>query len=273
MKKYLLLSTLVLMGCESKDSNEVKPESFLFKDITLTAIQLDPNYAGKTDISYTGRFPLYEKEQGKVKLSGQDKLIFTGPDRQTVAASNIPKTSTSAEQCCQINISSYPVTSHLYANDNIWEVALTRNSKVIESFDLSLPQMIQFIYPGAASHYEQFIFSGNDVVLTWYPDTAKDLIKIRFSIATQSEGSNLCSGEEFIEREFTTNLSDLNGELVIPADIITLCPQPIDIQVTFSFEDKEKRVVQTKQHKNTVTFFDFKMQQRITLKESVSGKS
>ncbi|TMP29633.1 hypothetical protein CWB99_08510 [Pseudoalteromonas rubra] len=270
MRKIAFILLFSLAGCDSKNSSEVAPESFEFKSATLSVAQLNPNYsdsANNSGLSFNGEFYLYGKEQGKIKLSAQDRLVFTSPNEQQYSAQNIPKTSSFAEQCCKLEISGLRDTQYQYQENHTWLAELTRNSKVMESFELALPQMAQFIYPGASVDYQQFAFTGNDVILTWHPETAKDLIRVRYTIGTQHEGQALCSGQDAITEERADNLSELNGELVIPADKIALCPQPVAIDITLDYDNEEQRTITTQIQKNTFHFIDFEMVQMISLYE------
>ncbi|KID57597.1 hypothetical protein JF50_10495 [Pseudoalteromonas luteoviolacea] len=270
MKKAAFTLVFLLTGCNSSDSSEVAPESFEFKNVTLSIAQLNPNHNDSVEnsgLSYNGMFYLYGKEQGKIKLNGQDKLTFTSPTKQQFNAKNIPKTSSFAEHCCKLEVSGLQDTQYQHQENHTWLAELTRNNKVMESFELNLPQMAQFIYPGASADYQQFAFTGNDVVLTWHPETAKDLIKIRYKISTQNEGQDLCSGQNAIIEERVDNLSELNGELVIPADKIALCPHPVSIYATLNYDNEQRKTITTHKQKNTFQFFDFEAIQIISLYE------
>ncbi|WP_138550453.1 hypothetical protein [Pseudoalteromonas rubra] len=234
MTKPILLSMLILTlaGCSGKSSDEISEANFTLSNIDISISEWRGTHL-KSEV--IGEVWLADENTKRATLTGNDSVILAGPGEIEITARNRSKT-TGTDYCCNLYWASENISASV---DGQWQLSINRQSKQIDSYPIEFPQLVELTYPVSEQDYDTFVYSGNDVIITWDPNSASDLKSYYFQIRTLKEGEK-CNAKQtmVLSSDVTVDPDNFSVEeqLIIPAELIDLCPSPISIEVGLSSE-------------------------------------
>lgn len=179
--KYLAcLTSLLLVGCSSKDSEDVDLNSVQFHNGTnqLLIEQSLRNVSGDVEISthIAGELLVSEKEGGYIKLTGSDKLMLKTPSN-SLAFKNIPAHGgvlPTPEQCCEISAR----LNHDISQNNDYTAELYRGNELVTQHSINFPKPVEFIYPKTLEELEAITLETDSIDISWHPENESNLAAI-----------------------------------------------------------------------------------------------
>ncbi|MBQ4813212.1 hypothetical protein J8M20_17750 [Pseudoalteromonas luteoviolacea] len=248
IQRYILaLTATLIVGCDSKDSDKVEDlsttslsqESFIISQFYTNR----NNHQPYLQATIEGTVTLEDKDGKLIKLTGADSLKLVTSSGETYQFSNKQYTNLGAtpEHCCVISaVLKDPST----AQDN-FEVTLSRNESVTSFGTVTLPQLVEFIYPSNDQDLEAITLDSDELTLSWQPQTDSDLKNIELSIQTP-EQHRTCPAK-IHQRWFKStqngekqhpedrHYSELNHQLTVDLTKLAECEKPWRVYVAFNY--------------------------------------
>ncbi|MCF2859330.1 hypothetical protein L1286_17735 [Pseudoalteromonas sp. SMS1] len=245
MKKYIIAaSALVILGCESKDSDKVEAlstTSLSEQDFLLTQF-LSNQHTPHIKTALDGTVTLSDEDGKLVKLTGNDSLQLVAASGERYPFSNKPTTNLGAtpQHCCAI---STELPDDLPSEPN-FEITLSRNDSATSFGTLTLPKFVEFIYPSNEQDIKAITLNSNQLTFSWQPETDEHLQSVRLSLLA-SEQNIPCPANRYQrwvkpsqdnEQQPADKLySELNYQLTINLAPLFECEKPWRVQVAFDY--------------------------------------
>ncbi|KZN68157.1 hypothetical protein [Pseudoalteromonas luteoviolacea] len=248
IQRYTLaLTAILIVGCESKDSDKVE-------DLSTTSLSQEGfiisqfytnrnNYQPYLQATIEGTVALEDNDGKLIKLTGADSLKLVATSGETYTFSNKQRSNLGAtpEHCCVI---STVLKEPLKAQDN-FEVKLSRNESITSFGTVTFPQLVEFIYPSNEQDLAAITLDNDELTLSWQPQTDSDLKNIELSIQTPEQHrpcparihqrwfKSAQNGEK--QQPEDKHYSELDHQLTLDLSKLAECEKPWRIYITFNY--------------------------------------
>lgn len=156
----LIISTALLSACGSKDSDTTDVSDFSY-NVTLDVVSDQKN--STSDIGLSQSVDLYSKDGARIKLNNGDQFNIT-LNNQVHRGENFVKSLPTETVCCVVE--GEPSTMIKTDEEHILQAEFVRNNEVTDSFELSIPQVPNFI-DIADTTFVYNLNEGQDIKIEW----------------------------------------------------------------------------------------------------------
>lgn len=156
----LIISTALLSACGSKDSDTTDARDLSY-NVTLEIISDQKN--STSDIGLNQSIDLYSNDGARIKLSNGDQFNIT-LNNQVHRGQNFVKSLPTETVCCVVE--GEPSTMIKTDEEHILQAQFVRNNEVTDSFELSIPQVPNFI-DIADANFVYNVNEGQDIKIEW----------------------------------------------------------------------------------------------------------
>ncbi|KZX00036.1 hypothetical protein JL49_13840 [Pseudoalteromonas luteoviolacea] len=246
IQKYTLaLTAILIVGCESKDSDKVDDLSTTsLSDRSFILSQyLSNQHQPHAQASLEGTVTLKDEEGTRVKLTGTDSLKLVTTQGDTYAFSNKSLTNLGAtpKHCCMLSAELLDALQ----TPSSFEIELSRNNSTTSFGTVTLPQFIEFIYPSSEQDLAAITLDSDELTLSWQPETDSDLQYLELSIEAPEQNTS-CKAK-MRQRWFKPSMSggkqlpddklysELNHQLNIDLSQLSECEKPWRIYLSFDY--------------------------------------